>query len=444
MYTEKKDTIAAIATAQGEGGVAILRVSGEEAEPIMRRAFAPARPFARGKIESHRMYYGHLVNEKGDRLDEVMAVLMRAPRSYTREDVVEIQCHGGDQIVRGALLRALELGAREARPGEFTRRAFENGRVDLSQAEAVMSLVAARSEDSRRAAMRQLEGGVSAFVKDCRNRLNDLMAQIEAANDFPEEIDEDVQAAQVAHKARLLAERIMDRVDERAARIVREGASVVLTGRPNAGKSSLMNALLGAERAIVTSLAGTTRDVLRESVALDGVRITLSDTAGRRQAGDIIEEMGVKKAEEEVKNADVVILVTDGTQSEDPLASEADERYIIVNNKSDLVNRRDGRAGLWVSAATGEGVEELTRQILKKAKGGDPREDMLIQRRHIRLAGEAAQAIQRAAQAIEEGQAMDLAAVDLWEAAGRLSEITGENAAEDVISAVFAQFCVGK
>jgi len=311
------DTIAAIATAPGEGGVAILRISGELSEEIMRSAFRPARGYRHGKIESHRMYYGHAVDENGNHLDEVMAVLMRAPKSYTREDVAEISCHGGRASIRRILKRVLSLGARSALPGEFTRRAFENGRIDLTQAEAVMRLISAGSEAAQRAGMRQLEGGVSGFVKACRSALLALMARIEAANDFPEEIDELAEAREAASEATKIAVQLRGRADAKAARIVREGVSVVLAGKPNVGKSSLMNAMLGSERAIVTEIAGTTRDVLTESMTLDGIQYTLSDTAGRRETGDVVEAIGVKRAEDAAKSADVVVLVLDAARALD-------------------------------------------------------------------------------------------------------------------------------
>ncbi len=445
------DTIAAIATAPGEGGVAILRISGENAEQIMRSAFKPARRYKKNQIESHRMYYGHLVDENGEHLDEVMAVLMRAPRSYTRENVVEISCHGGRTAIRRALRRAIELGAREAEAGEFTRRAFENGRIDLTQAEAVMSLISAGSQAAYRASMRQLEGGVSSFVKSCRDELLSLMARIEAANDFPDEIDELSEAAESGSKAKSIAERLRARADVKAAKIVREGVSVVLSGKPNVGKSSLMNALLGSERAIVTDIAGTTRDVLTERMNINGILYTLSDTAGRRETGDVVEAIGVQRAEDAARQADVVLLLIDGAEGlseEDKiLMREMDERYIIVWNKSDIAQSHPAELEgdvIEVSAHTGEGINELRNLIEKKAGGGEGSEEMLVEERHIRLCLQAADSLERAADAMLYGMPLDMASVDLWDAIRALGEITGEDAAESLISEVFAKFCVGK
>ena len=444
------DTIAAIATAPGEGGVAILRVSGDFAEKIMRSAFRPARGYKKGRIESHRMYYGHLVDADGNHLDEVMAVLMRAPKSYTREDVLEISCHGGSAAIRRALRRVVSLGARGAEPGEFTRRAFENGRIDLMQAEAVMSLISAGSEAAYRAGMRQLEGGASAFVRECREALLALMARIEAANDFPEEIDEPAEARETASEARKIAGRLRARADARAAKIVREGVSVVLAGKPNVGKSSLMNALLGSDRAIVTEIAGTTRDVLTERMTIDGVLYTLSDTAGRRETGDVVEAIGVKRAEDAARNADVVLLTLDAARALDEedmrLLSGRDGRYIVVWNKSDVGAEKPEwlSDAVEVSAKTGEGMEALTRLIGAKAGTGSVGDDLLTGERHVTLALRAADSLEAAASALEDGQPLDMASVDLWEAIRALGEITGEDATETLIGEIFARFCVGK
>ena len=338
MRNERQnDTIAAIATPPGEGGIAIVRISGARAGEFLRAAFRPAR---RGEMKHGQMRYGTLTDPAGAPIDEVMAVFFRAPRSYTREDVAEIHLHGGTMCARAAMERLLALGARAAEPGEFTYRAFMNGRVDLSEAEAIMGLIGARSQAARRASIRQLRGGVSAPIGRMREELTGLLAKIEAATDFPEEIDEDVTAKDVREGASRIRDELSRAADGRRARIVRDGASVVLCGRPNVGKSSLMNALLSADRAIVTDIPGTTRDVLTESFEIGGVRYQLSDTAGIRETADAIEKIGVTRARDALRDADCVLLVLDSsaplTPSDQSMLAARDERYLTVLNKSDL------------------------------------------------------------------------------------------------------------
>ena len=338
MRNERQnDTIAAIATPPGEGGIAIVRISGARAGEFLRAAFRPAR---RGEMKHGQMRYGTLTDPAGAPIDEVMAVFFRAPRSYTREDVAEIHLHGGSMCARAAMERLLSLGARAAEPGEFTYRAFMNGRVDLSEAEAIMGLIGARSQAARRASIRQLRGGVSAPIGRMREELTGLLAKIEAATDFPDEIDEDVTTKDVREGASRIRNELSRAADGRRARIVRDGASVVLCGRPNVGKSSLMNALLSADRAIVTDIPGTTRDVLTESFEIGGVRYQLSDTAGIRETADAIEKIGVTRARDALRDADCVLLVLDSsaplTPSDQSMLAARDERYLTILNKSDL------------------------------------------------------------------------------------------------------------
>ena len=334
----ERDTIAAISTAPGAGGIAIVRLSGPRAEQLLRAVFRPASE--RADLSGRRLTYGAAVDGRGEALDEVMAVLLHAPRTYTREDMAEIHCHGGGACASAVLARFLALGARAAEPGEFTRRAYENGRIDLSGAEAVMQLIGAQGEAARRAALRQMRGGVASFVGEVVGKLTDMLSRIQAAVDFPEEVDEAVVGAEARVELEALAGELAKRADPRRARMLREGASVVLCGRPNVGKSSLMNALLSAERAIVTDIPGTTRDVLSERMVLDGKVVRLSDTAGIRESEDAIERMGVARAQGEVEAADVALLVLDASQplaAEDAaLLSQADERYIVCLNKGDL------------------------------------------------------------------------------------------------------------
>ena len=348
------EAICAIATAPGEGGIAIVRMSGDGAKEIFEACFHPARA---GEIHSHHLRYGHAVDADGGILDEVMAVYMAAPSTYTREDMFEIQCHGGGVCARRVMNRILELGARIAGPGEFTRRAFMNGRIDLSRAEAVMRLIGANSEAAVRASLRQLEGGVSGFVRGAGEKLKALMALIEACTDFPDEVEEADAAQRVRDGLERIIAAIEERCDERGAKLIREGASIVLAGRPNVGKSSLMNALLRQERAIVTSVPGTTRDVLTERITLGGIAAELSDTAGQRDTDDPVERIGVERARRAVETADVVLVVLDGSQEltdEDAaLLAQAknDPRFIVCVNKTDLPMRISLPGALEISAA---------------------------------------------------------------------------------------------
>ena len=446
----QRATIAAVATAQGEGGIAIVRASGKLARHILRSVFRPS--IVEAEYESHRMYHGHVVSESGEIVDEVMAVIMIAPNSYTREDVLELHCHGGTACSAAILNRVLQCGAQMAEPGEFTKRAFLNGRIDLSRAEAVMQLIGARGEAARRASLRQLGGGVSSFVDDLSKRLTDVLSTVEAAADFPEEMDEPLVAGAVCEAISEMAAEIEEKLDPRAARILREGASVVIAGRPNVGKSSLLNALVRHERAIVTDIPGTTRDVLTERVEIDGLYVELSDTAGIRETGDKIEILGVRRARGALTRSDVVLLVLDLseplTEDDRALLRDADERYILCLNKADLPAKLGesslpNRERVKLSAKSGAGVRQLTAAIHKKL-GPSGEEGLFTAKRHIELAKRAADHLRACERALKDGIAVDQAADDLWLAEKLLSDITGRNATEDVIDAIFKNFCVGK
>lgn len=444
MRFEEKDTIAALATAPGEGGIAIVRVSGPEAENALKALFVPRRDF-----ESHRFYYGHIADQ-GETLDECMAVLMRAPRSYTREDVAEIHLHGGEWAARSVLQSLYRLGIRAAEPGEFTRRAFLNGRIDLSRAEAVMNLIAADSSRAARAAVRQLDGGVSAFIRDAQAQMITLLSGAAAALDYPEEITFEEAAGDLESGALRLAEQLEKACDERGARIAEHGIEAVLCGRPNVGKSSLLNALARQERAIVTDIPGTTRDIIRADVLIDGLRVHFSDTAGLRDSADAIEQIGVERARRAIAGADAVLTVLNAreelTEEDRALLKETENapRIIVLNqwDQPTVLRPGDFPGAVTVSAVTGEGLAELEKRVA--AFGAGAGESALTQQRHMALAREAAASLRSAAAVCRAGEDVSLAVIDLQSALAALGRITGEQVDEKLMDDIFSRFCVGK
>ena len=446
------ETIAAIATAPGTGGIGIVRISGPEAEKILCRVFQPLKGNGEAP-ESHRLVLGTL--HDGEReIDRCMAVLMRAPRSYTREDVAELQVHGGGYVTREALEVCLKQGARLAEPGEFTRRAFLNGRIDLSQAEAVMRLISARGEQQHRAAVRQMEGGASRFVREAADRLYALQAGLAACIDYPEEITEEEGTEQLAEGLEALIRMLREALNERGARMIENGLKVVLTGRPNVGKSSLLNALIGEERAIVTNVPGTTRDTIREEIILDGMPVVLTDTAGIRETEDPIEKMGVDRSRKAAREAEMALLVLDASEpmtAEDrDLLMELPEDGAVVLNKTDLQQQlrvediagiRPGIRCVVCSAREPETLGAVKDLIRKQTEVSDRM--ALTQPRHQEIIRRAIRHLEDA-QRTAETNALDLAATDLQAAQAALGEITGDQVDERLLDSVFEQFCVGK
>ena len=447
------DTIAAIATAPGQGGVAIVRLSGPEAESILLQVFRPAGRDAL-PLTSHLLTYGHVL-EAGRVIDECMAVLMRAPRSYTRENVAEIQLHGGGYIARQVLSCCLQCGARLAEPGEFTRRAFLNGRIDLSQAEAVMGLIAAQGERSHRAAIRQLQGGASSFIRKAADTLYNIQAGVAACIDYPEEISEEEAAEDLLPRTLALAAELDAACDERAARILQSGLQVALCGQPNVGKSSLLNALLGEERAIVTPIPGTTRDMVTGDLLLGGSIIHLTDTAGLHATEDPVEQLGVLRARRAMEEADAVLAVLDVSR---PLS--ADDRELlrtldgknaaIVLNKADLApvlsagevtELLPSAPVITVSAEDPASLTPLKAYLAQQAAVSD--QLALTQPRHVEAARRAAKHLRQAAQTAE-ALSVDMASIDLQAAQLALAEITGDEVEERLLDRVFGMFCVGK
>ena len=448
----KQDTIAAIATAPGNGGIGIVRISGPDAEKILREVFVPAGGSKEIK-ETHRMVYGTLKDGR-DTVDECMVVLMRAPRSYTREDVAEIQLHGGSYVVNRVLAICLEKGARLAEPGEFTRRAFLNGRVDLSRAEAVMVMITARGEQEHKAAVRQLNGGASSFIRSFADELADLQAGLAACIDYPEEISDEEGAGTLSEGLKQLICRLEGAMDEHSSRLIHQGLQAALFGRPNVGKSSLLNALLGEDRAIVTDIPGTTRDTVCGEMTVGGVRVILTDTAGIHETEDPVEKIGVERSEKARKQADTTLLIIDGSEELTPedleLIRKYDEPGAIVINKSDLpaavteetVRRiRPEAVCFTVCAKEAASLKPILDYLKQFAEVSD--RIALTQPRHLDAARRAVLHMKDALATLES-YTPDVAATDLQAAQNALSEITGENADEKLLDRVFSRFCVGK
>lgn len=462
-----EDTIVAPATGNESTAVAIVRLSGPQALEIFSRLFHRAGPRAAAPVPPERqLVLGTLSNLHGEPIDQALGVIMRAPHSFTGEHTAEFQCHGSPAVVRSVLQACLDAGARLAQPGEFTRRAFMNQRLDLAQAEALGDLIAARTELGRKVALRQLRGGLSQRITSLRSQLIDTAAQIEAHLDFPEEEMPELAKDQILVALTQTAERIEVALRQfERARVVREGARVVLAGPPNVGKSSLFNALVGRERAIVSPHPGTTRDTIESTVELGGVAVTLVDTAGIRSSHDEIERMGIERTEQEIRQADVVLQVTDarqlasaGRQAFAELAEEESPHSptLLVLNKSDLLAPEELQelssrlsAGyesvLAVSCVSRSGLNELEQRLAHHLTGDASAEEMeLCSARHAACLRGAAESLKRASQAFTDGLSGEFVMVDLREAILHLDEILGTRLEEEILDRIFSSFCLGK
>lgn len=452
------DTIVAPATPPGEGGVGIVRLSGPRVEAMLAAAFRGR--IAPAAMVSHHLYHGRLCRTDDSPVDEVLAVVMRAPHSYTGEDVVEVHCHGGSQLLRGVLDLFLAAGARLARPGEFTQRAFLNGRLDLAQAESVAALIGARSEQAARAALAQLDGKLSRLLRHFTDELREILLLIEAHIDFPDDDLGTLDLRSVAARAAVVRAAMADLLQSfDAGRLLREGVSVLILGRPNVGKSSLLNALLGEARAIVTEIPGTTRDTVEEHLILGGLPLRLVDTAGVRDTVDPIEREGVRRAREKAAAADLVLLVVDGSQelsAEDRMAMTLapPARTIVVRNKADLPDRCDC-GGLVsfprqvaVSVRQGTGLTELQSAITGYFCGAGATEAaagvVLTERRHREALDGALTALERWQAALSAGEPLECLAFELRETLDRLGLITGETTPDVILEQIFSRFCIGK
>ena len=448
------DTIAAVATAiaPGEGSVAIVRLSGPEAEAIAARLFvAPGEQV----WDSHRVLYGHVCDPfSAERVDEALLLLMRAPRSFTRETVAEFHCHGGLICVQRVLELVLAAGARRARPGEFSQRAFLNGRLDLTRAEAVSELVTARSRRAAQLAMAGLDGGLQQRIGALRERLLDQLAELEARVDFEEDLPALDGAAVQAELLAVQTELLQLVADGQRGQLLRDGLKVAIVGRPNVGKSSLLNLLSRRERAIVTDLPGTTRDLVESELVLQGVPLTLLDTAGIRRTDDRVERIGIERSRAALMAADLVLLLFDlsvGWGDDDQQLRESVPEGIpllVVGNKADQLPAEAAKAAaadVCISALTGVGQERLVDLLLARCGRGDPQGvQVALNRRQQDLAAAAAQSLLGCLEAAEQGLPWDFWTIDLRAAVRSLGEITGEEVSEAVLDRVFSRFCIGK
>jgi len=466
--TDSRATIAAIATAAGVGGIAVIRLSGPETILISEKAFRPTNVL--GAAASHTAHVGRFVDDSALVIDEVVATVFRAPNSYTGEDVVEFSCHGSSLVAHKILYALLTFGARLAQPGEFTKRAFLNGRIDLAQAEAVADLIGARSEMARRASLDQLSGGMSKRIGALRDSLVSLVGLLELELDFAEEELELVEGKHREHQIAHTISAIDDLIGSYSAgRFVREGVRVVLAGGPNVGKSSILNALLEEERAIVTDVPGTTRDVTEEGISIDGLQFVLSDTAGVRSTVDIVEQHGVERTEKKIENSDILLLVVDGSREpgESELqsiarvlrkAKSASCECIVVLNKMDLglSEPKNGEfeqiSGQFpkvrISAKTGSGLDELRESLVRVTHRGNMESAesgvLVTSLRHVEALAGAKSSLERALRAAISRESSEFIVVDLRAALDKLGEIVGLTTTDDILNSIFSKFCIGK
>lgn len=463
-----EQTVAAVATAPGESGIGIVRISGPEALEILRKIFTYKSGKKAGQFEERRMIYGNITDKSGEVIDEAMVVYMKAPRTYTGEDVAEIQCHGSIVSLRKILSLVLSCGARPAERGEFTKRAFLNGKIDLAQAEAVNDVIRAVSDAGSRSAVAQLGGSLSAVIESIRTQMADLLSEIIAHIEYPEEDLEELTYAGIIEELEKTAERIRKLADSAdTGRIVRDGLKLCIVGRPNVGKSSLMNALLKTDRAIVTDIPGTTRDTIEEFASIAGIPVRLTDTAGIRETEDRIERIGIQRSRDSIRSADIVVFVADGSdriseEDEEIISQLSSKNVIFVFNKSDLgirvgrqeiekiMEKKGVRADctfLEISALTGEGVEKIAEEIRDIVfRGGVSAENeiMITNARHADLVNQALQLLSDAKVMLQSGEALDFAETDIRGAWNLLGEIIGETVNQDILTEVFSRFCLGK
>ena len=462
VLLNENDTIAAISTPYGTGAIAVVRMSGKDTFVIASSILKCSVPFDR--IRSHRVVHGKVIDpESGETVDDVLVVKMAAPSTFSGEDTVEINCHGGIVVQRRILGLLLKHGARPAEPGEFTKRAFFNGRIDLSQAEAVSDLICAKTELSTKAAIRQLEGRLSSMLKMVRQSLISILASIDATIDYPDEDIEKITGQQACEDVESIISQLKELISQHEkGKILREGITAVITGMPNVGKSSLLNRLVGEEKAIVTDIPGTTRDVIEEYISIKGIPVRIMDTAGITETPEKVEQIGVDRALKNIEEADLVILLLDACKGlregeRELLRKVSDRRHVVVVNKIDLVggvclsdihgfDGIDEIEAIPASMLDGTGLDRLEDRISgmfldDPAETGDI---LLTNARHKFLLEEAMESLERALLAYDEGMPLDIMAIDIMDAADSIGGITGESVAEEVINEIFSRFCIGK
>lgn len=455
------DTIAAISSAAGNSGIGIIRVSGDEAIEVVDKIFRPANKNKKlANVESHTVHYGHIMD--GDKtLDQVLVIVMKNPHSYTGEDTVEIDCHGGMLILKKVLDLVLKNGARTAEPGEFTKRAFLNGRIDLSQAEAVMDLINSKNDFALNSSIEQLKGGVSDAIKDIRKDIIYHIAFIESALDDPEYISLDGYDEEITEMLNENINKIRKLVNSfDNGRIMKEGIKTVILGKPNAGKSSLLNLMLGEDRAIVTDIEGTTRDTLEENINFNGLSLKIIDTAGIRDTEDLVERIGVNKAKEIAKEGDLIIYVVDGSRELDDNDREIiklinDKQAIILVNKSDMdtvinideLKKDSNRDVILFSAKNGEGMEQLEEEIRNMFYSGKVTYNdqvYITNARHKEALENALESLKQVKNSVDAGMPEDFYSIDLMDAYTDLGLIIGESVEDDLVNEIFSKFCMGK
>lgn len=460
-----QDTIAAISTGMTNSGIGIVRISGSEALEIADRVYKGKETIA--EVPTHTIHYGHIMD--GDEtVDEVLVMVMRGPRTFTGEDTVEINCHGGTYVVSRVLETVLKAGARPAEPGEFTKRAFLNGKMDLSQAEAVIDVITSENEYALQSSISQLKGSVKNRIKEIREKIIYHTAFIETALDDPEHISVDGYGEVLKEAAEEVIDQLKELIDSSDdGRIMKEGIQTVILGKPNAGKSSLLNILAGHDRAIVTDIEGTTRDVLEEQIRLQGLTLNIIDTAGIRQTDDIVEKMGVDKAKEYAKEADLIIYVVDASRNLDENDEKIfdliyDKRTVILLNKSDLdtvvteemIRERISQNGVQkqipviaISAKEEQGIKELENTVKAMFLKGDlsfNEEVYITNARQKNALVNARESMKKVIFSIDAGMPEDFYSIDLMDAYESLGNITGESIGEDLVNEIFSKFCMGK